>query len=110
MSKPSPEAKQAAEIWVAPVEITSFREAYAYGYDAATAKLREKLAQARENLYSGLDRDRDDITTPHLATVAINALTLAREQLAHQQPSVDVNEGNVWKVLQPSAPTPERKQ
>ena len=48
MKEKSNEAKQAAEEWVAPVEITSFREAYAYGYDDATAKLREEKGEATE--------------------------------------------------------------
>src|SRR4051812_32839422 len=111
MSKePTTEAKQAAEkihdlhlaLWEAGgIKLGEVSNIIQQAIDTATAKLREELEQTRENLYAGLDRDRDDITTPHLATVAVNALALAREeletseaatnellrQLAHQQPS-----------------------
>lgn len=87
MNKLSPVAKQAAgKLWSGfPWPDRANKEnakIIQQAIDTATAKLREELEQTRENLYAGLDRDRDDITTPHLATVAVNALALAREELA----------------------------
>lgn len=44
--------------------------------------LKSELSEIRETLYPCLDRDRDNTTTPHLATVAHNALLNARAELA----------------------------
>lgn len=44
--------------------------------------LKEELRQTRENLYHDLDRNRDDITTPHLAVVAGNTIAALRKDVA----------------------------
>ncbi len=43
------------------------------------AELKRDIQDIRETLYLSADRDRDDITTPHLATVVSNALIAARD-------------------------------
>lgn len=40
-----------------------------------------ELRQTRENLYHDLDRDRDDITTPHLAVVAGSVIAALRKDV-----------------------------
>jgi hypothetical protein len=41
-------------------------------------QLERELAQIRSTLQNGLDRDKDDTTTAHLAVVAVNALARSR--------------------------------
>ncbi len=49
---------------------------------ADNARLKESDAQTRFNLYADLDRSPDDITTPHLAIVAGNAIAALKVQNA----------------------------
>lgn len=43
-------------------------------------QLERELNQTREILQSGLDRDKDDTITPHLAVVAVNAIAQLRDE------------------------------
>lgn len=44
-------------------------------------QLRAEVEQIRNTLQDGLDRDKDDTTTPHLAVVAVNALAQLRARV-----------------------------
>lgn len=55
---------------------------FARELETDNAALDEELRQTREILFHDLDRDRDGITTPHLAVVAGNAIAALRQQVA----------------------------
>ncbi len=66
------------------------------------AALRDELNRTRENLYAGIDRDVDNTTTPHLATVAVNALHTARSDLARVTEERDAltKSRDAWRLAQ----------
>lgn len=47
-------------------------------------KSESELAAVRATLEIGLDRDRDNTSTPHLAAIAMNALASARQTNARE--------------------------
>lgn len=74
------------------LDLEKLRAEEADGLNAEIEILRRELTQVRAALFKDLDRNQDDVTTPHLAIVAGNALAELRATAASQTKKIEALE------------------